>query len=110
MIDDNEMEDYICAGPLTLCRQERLANTVMGTELSLEDKAFDALDILASREGETLTLNQLATDIWDGDSEAAWLDLSKLAEQVNSAGLGFMQLDYSETTGYTFKTHWATRL
>ena len=110
MIDDIEMEDYICDGPLTLCRQERLANTVMGTELSLEDKTFDALDILASREGETFTLKQLATDIWGGDSDAAWLDLANLAEQVNSVGHGFMQIDYSETTGYTFKTQWATRL
>jgi len=82
----------------------------MGIELSLEDKTFDALDILATREGETLTLKQLATDIWDGDSDAAWLALTRLAEQVNSAGHGFMQIDYSETTGYTFKTQWATRL
>ena len=109
MFENDEMQDCICAGPLTLCRLERRANTVMGTELNLEDKTFDALEILVSQEGEAMTINQLVVDIWDGDAEAAWPALSSLTEQVNIAGQGFMLIEYIENTGYVFRTRWAKR-
>ena len=110
MYENDDMQDYICAGPLTLCRLERRANTVMGTELNLEDKTFDALEILVSQEGEAMTINQLVEDIWDGDAEAAKPALSSLTEQVNIAGQGFMLIEYKENTGYIFRTRWAKRL
>ena len=110
MYENDDMQDYICAGPLTLCRLEKQANTVMGTELSLEEKTFDALEKLVSQEGEALTLKQLVADIWDGDADAAWPELSYLTEQVNIAGQGFMLIEYKENTGYVFRTRWAKRL
>jgi len=109
MYESDERQEFYCVGPLTLCRQTKQACTVMGTELMLETKTFYALYLLATQEDKNLSLNQLAAEIWDGDSDAAFPALTRLAEQVNSGGQGFMQITYTENMGYSFQTHWTNR-
>ena len=109
MRENDDTLDYIySAGPLNLNRQTRQAHTVMGAELPLDGKSFDALFMLASHEGEPQTLEQLCSAIWDGDgSAAASSSLNNLAEQVNTAGQGFMWIEFDPGSGYTFRTRWA---
>ena len=108
--ENDGIYDVFCAGPLTLSIPEKHANTIMGTDLSLDEKTFNSLYILVTRENEALTLEQLTTDIWDGDTDTALPALKNLIKQVNDAGQGFMQIEYNENTGFIFRTRWINRL
>jgi len=83
----------------------------MGTQLILNEKEFDALDILVSREGDNLSFEQLYEAVWknadDADKRGSASDaLRRLIDQVAEAGEGFMRIDYTPSEGYSFKTHW----
>ena len=110
MYDESKKVKYF-SGPLNLCRRTKQADTVMGTELILSDAEFDMLDMLATREGEPVTFEQLYDAVWktpDGadNHSAALKSLNNLIEQVRVAGESFMMIEYSPESGYTFKTHW----
>jgi len=100
-----------CIGPLNLNRQTKQASTVFKAELSLDGKEFDALDILAAREGEFLTFEQLYNAVWDEKDgsdrrDAARLGINNILSQINEAGDGFMWIGYEPDRGYVFKTRW----
>jgi len=70
-----ELDHLCCVGPLNLNRLTKQADTVFHQELYLDEKEFEALDMLATREGETLAFEQLYEAIWEtkdrsGDQEA----------------------------------------
>jgi len=99
------------AGPLNINRSAKIADTVMGAELILDDNEFDVLDILASREGEYVTFSELYTVIWEmsgsrDSKETAHATIDDLIKKVSTDGYGFMWIDYSPEAGYIFKTHW----
>ena len=99
------------SGPLNLSRDTKRADTVMGTQLLLDDRKFDALDMLVSSDGESLPFEQLYESVWgDPDNpvshDEARLELKDLIEQVNTAGEGFMKIEHNPETGYSFVTHW----
>jgi len=109
-----DIEEFGCrysAGPLNINRSAKKAGTVMGSELILDDNEFDILDILASREGEYITLDELYKTIWgitenpDG-KEIARTTIDELIKKVSQDGYGFMWIDYSPEAGYIFNTHW----
>jgi len=108
---DSAKENRYFSGPLNLYREKKSADTVMGTELILDDKEFDALDMLVAREGEPITFEQIYEAVWDDPDyvdgrDAARAAMWNLIEQVSSAGKGFMRIEYTPEVGYTFRTHW----
>jgi len=100
------------AGPLNLDRELKKATTVLGAELLLSDKEFDALTMLVEREGESIAFEELYKEIWCADKrdiskELALSNLSNLLSLINEAGKGlFMGIEYDEEAGYTFSTKW----
>ena len=99
------------AGPLYIYRAGKKAGTVMGAELILDDNEFDVLDILASREGEYVSFDELYKMIWGStesrdSKETARITIDDLIKKVSLDGYGFMWIDYSPEAGYIFKTHW----
>jgi len=105
------MEKRYFSGPLNLCREKKRADTVMGTELVLNEKEFDTLDMLVSREGEPVAFEQIYKAVWDDPANADGRDAARAAmwnliEQVGSAGKGFMRIEYTPEAGYSFRTHW----
>jgi DNA-binding winged helix-turn-helix (wHTH) protein len=100
-----------CVGPLNIDRQTKLATTSMGAELLLSPDEFEALDILAAREGEPLTFEQLYRLVWGGTDSSCNIELARfrlnnLMVQVREAGEGFMWIEYVPERGYTFRTRW----
>jgi len=107
----NMSESGYFAGPLNLDREKMTADTALGAVLDLQRHEFDALDMLAMREGEALTFEQLYEAVWKTQDDsiersAARFDLERLIEKVSLAGEGFMWIDFVPETGYTFRTHW----
>ena len=88
-------------GPLHLNRQTKQATTSMGTKLYIDQKEFDALEILAEQEGETVSFERLGTE---------QPKLEHLIGQVECAGQGFMWIEHRPGEGYTFHTKWADSL
>jgi hypothetical protein len=110
MSRETKIEQYF-AGPLNLNRQIKQATTVMGVELKLNADEFDALDILAAREGEPLSFELLYSAVWESgeyfcEVETAKLKFEKVIMQVEEVGSGFMWIEYKPETGYAFKTLW----
>jgi len=98
-------------GPLNLNRDIKQASTVMGAVFDIDASEFDALDMLASNEGQTMTFEWLYMMVWDkGDGRCnrseARLGISNLMEQVNKAGESFMWVDNHNEEAYTFMTRW----
>ena len=99
-------------GPLNLNRQTKQATTVLGTSLLLDENEFDALDMLVYRESIPFSFDQLYSTICEASDhpvsrDAAKTDLFHLIEQVGIAGHGFMWIEYSQDSEYTFHTRWA---
>ena len=110
-MSDRSKENKYFSGPLNLYRETKSADTVMGTELTLDEKEFNALDMLVAREGEPITFEQLYEAVWEDPDYADGRDAARAAmwnliEQVSSAGKGFMRIEYTPEVGYTFRTHW----
>ena len=110
MQDDAEKTKYF-AGPLNLDRKTKQADTVIGTELVLDETEFDVLDALVAQEGESVAFERLYEDFWkssDGadNRAAARAALNGLMEKVSIAGKSFMGIEYSPEKGYKFYTHW----
>ena len=63
MLKEHEISQYF-VGPLNLNRHTKQANTVMGMPLVLDERGFDALDMLAWREGTPFTSGQLYSAVW----------------------------------------------
>ena len=117
MPDSTEKLRYF-SGPLNLCRDTKRADTVMGTQLLLDDSKFDALDMLVSSEGESLPFEQLYESVWgDPDNpvslDEARLELKDLIEQVKEeyANIRFsddQQHFHHTTTGITPEAYYGT--
>ena len=110
-ITDEIQEPVACIGPLNFNRQTKKVSTVRGVPLYLNEKEFDALHMLASREGETLTFEMLYAAVWGSaeglnEVETARLTLSNLAGKVKDAGADFMWVEHKQKSGYTFKMRW----
>jgi len=110
-VDTEETECRYSAGPLDINRSAKKAATVMGAELLLDDNEFGALDMLASREGEYITFDELCKSNWElsespDDRETARTAIDELIKKVSFDGCGFMWIDYSPEAGYIFKTRW----
>ena len=110
MPDSTENLRYF-SGPLNLCRETKRADTVMGTQLLLNDRTFDALDMLVSSDGEPVTFEQLYSTVWGGPAgsvsqEDAQAEFFDLIDQVNTTGEGFMKIEFVPSEGYSFQTHW----
>jgi len=111
-ISENDIQEPVfCIGPLNLNRQTKKASTTLGTLLLLDENEFDVLYMLATREGESLTLERLYAAVWGAEGgiqeqEAARRILDSLARKVNEAGADFMWIEYASNSGYTFKIHW----
>jgi hypothetical protein len=110
-MQDPKQQSLYFAGPLNMNRVTKKADTVMGSELAIDEFEFQALDMLVSREGEALTFDFLYGAVWDaGDGtdrrETALTGLSNLVKLVNEAGSDFMWIEYTPGSGYTFLTHW----
>jgi len=102
---------FIFAGPLNLNRETRQASTIMGSDILLGEKDFDALFVLAMNEGEYITFERLHKASWGKSKATESLDnataaLEKLVQQINSAGDEFMWIEHTPEMGYRFKTNW----
>jgi hypothetical protein len=97
------IDNLYFAGPLNLDRSNKTANTVMGTTLSLTAGEFDALDALATKEGEPVPLDKLK-NLWQ-QPEAAKTGMSHIINQVGEAGEGFMWIEATDDT-FTFHSRW----
>jgi len=109
--DTEETGCRYSAGPLDINRPAKKAGTVMGAELILDDNEFGVLDMLASREGEYVTFDELYKTNWDlsenrDSKETAHTKIDDLIKKVSFDGCGFMWIEYSPEAGYIFKTHW----
>jgi len=103
--------DRYIAGPLNLDRTAKKADTTLGAQLVLSDKEFDALDVLATREGQTVAFEELFKIVWKGSNDHeiradARETLKKLTAKIQQAGDGFMWIEVSRGEGYTFRTKW----
>ena len=110
MLDSTGDQKYF-SGPLNLDRKTKRADTVMGTQLVLDERKFDALDMLVSFDGEPLSFERIYESVWEDPSgsvspEEARAELEDLIDQVESAGEGFMRIEYVPEAGYSFRTHW----
>ena len=104
-----------CIGPLNLNERNKLATTVQNKELPLDEYEFDALYMLATREGEAIAFEHLYTEVWlSADChctrQTAREALTGLLAKVNYYGNGFMWIDHCHEKGYTFRTKWANGL
>jgi len=109
--DTEETRCRYSAGPLDINRSAKKASTVMGAELILDDNEFGVLDMLASREGEYVTFDELYKANWElseshDGKETARTIINVLIKKVSIDGYGFMWIDYFPEAGYIFKTHW----
>ena len=109
--DKEETGCRYSVGPLDINRSAKKAGTVMGAELILDDNEFGVLDMLASREGEYVTFDELYKANWElseshNGKEPARTAIDELIKKVSFDGCGFMWIDYSPEAGYIFKTHW----
>ena len=83
----------------------------MGTQLNLNEREFDALDMLVSFDGEPLSFERLFEAVW-GEGEGslspdeAQAEIDDLIDQVEEAGEGFMRIEFSPDAGYSFLTNW----
>ena len=116
VIREIEKDEYkYAAGPLNLNRSMRRACTIMGRELAISAKEFNALDMLVTREGEYIAFDELYTTVW-GETESleskedARASIDNLLMQVCNDGEGFMWIEYSPDAGYRFKTYWGKNL
>jgi len=110
MKEPNKNNQYF-AGPLNMNRRTKQANTVMGSELDLDEYEFAVLDLLVTNENETLMFEDLFDAVWckgdkRADPDAARLCLQNLILKINSAGEGFMLIDSDHDFGYVFRTFW----
>ena len=111
MVCANDKSSYFI-GPLNLNRQTKQADTAIGKPLSINDREFDALDMLALRESEVFSFEQLYSAVWEKsgcklDRATALSELIHLMEQVSLAGDGFMWIEHKPDAGYAFRTRWA---
>jgi len=83
----------------------------MGVELFLDEKMFDALDMLASRVGDYFTTKELCEAVY-GESESPGIKeiahevADNLLRLIGAVGHGFMWIEHLPEAGYVFKTHW----
>jgi len=83
----------------------------MGVELFLDEKMFNALDMLASRVGDFFTPEELCIAVC-GESESPGIKeivrevANNLLRLIGAVGNGFMWIEYLPEAGYVFKTHW----
>jgi len=110
MLDSTDDQKYF-SGPLNLDRKTKRADTVMGTQLVLNEGKFDALDMLVSFDGEPLSFERIYQSVWEDapgsvSREEARVELKDLIDQVDSTGEGFMRIEYVPEAGYSFRTHW----
>ena len=110
MLGSTDDQKYF-SGPLNLDRKSKRADTVMGTQLVLDERKFDALDMLVSLDGEILSFERIYESVWEDPSgsvspEEALDELKDLIDEVESAGEGFMWIEYVPEAGYSFRTHW----
>jgi hypothetical protein len=99
------------AGVLNLNKQVKQADTVMGTILSLNDNEFDALYMMAVKEGEYYTFETLYESVWGKDDGPCRRDearkaLDNISAQVQMAGEEFMWIEHDPEKGYAFHTRW----
>jgi len=104
-------EDRYIAGPLNLNRRTKQADTAMGTQIVLKAKDFEALDLLATNEGEYISFEDLYKIAWGTSKETASIShakasLNNLVSQVNTAGNKFMQIENNQKGSYKLITHW----
>ena len=107
---EHEISQYF-VGPLNINRHKKQANTVLGVSLTLGESGFYALDMLAARENVPFTFDQLYSTVWvagncQASRTAARMELDNLIEQVGAAGQGFMWIEHSPGSDYTFRTRW----
>ena len=107
----DELEYCYCVGPLNLNKLTKRACTALGVELFLDEKMFDALDMLASRVGDYFTTEELCLAVC-GESESPGVKeiarevADNLLRLIGAAGHGFMWIEHLPEAGYVFKTHW----
>jgi len=113
--NSDRLDNLLLIGPLILDRQTKQATTSLGAKLYIDRNEFDALELLATREGEPLSYEQLYSAVWGEDDspnsrDAPPLKLEHLIQQVDSAGRGFMWIEHKPEVGYIFHTRWAKDL
>jgi len=106
-----ELEYSYCVGPLNLNKATKRACTALGVELLLDEKMFNALDILASRVGDCISPEKLCEAVCAGSEspdgkEIAQESVDNLVKLIGATGHGFMWIEYIPEEGYIFKTHW----
>lgn len=95
-------------GPLRLNRDTKRVSTVTGSELSLTENEFDALQALVADEGEPLSFEKLYEAAWQGGNEDfAKSSLNHLIKQVGEAGEGFVWIEKHPQNGYTLFSKWS---
>ena len=105
------MEYLFTAGPLILDRLTKRASTSMGMELYLNDDEFDILDLLASRENDYVSFEEIYKAVWSKQGikyciEKARIKIDAVLLNISEKGSGFMWIEYIPEAGYKFKTHW----
>ena len=110
-----DMNKEYSVGPLSLYRDTKQALTVFGTELTLDEYEFRALDMLAERVDEPLTFEMVYTAAWGAAVEtysrdAARQAMENLLKQVTEIGRGFMWIECLPEAGYIFRARWSHNL
>ena len=101
-------------GPLNIDRTTRQASTIMRVDITLGENDFEALDMLASGEGEYFTFEQLYEAAWGNYETTKSIDyataaLDSLVLQINNVGNNFMWIEHTRDKGYIFKTKWGRK-
>jgi len=112
-ISNCSMEDRYIAGPLNLNRTTKQADTAMGTQIKLNDRDFEALDLLATNVGEYVSFDKLYNAAWGASKETsdishAKASLDNLVFQINTIGHKFMHIKCSHGDNYKLVTHWGS--
>jgi len=104
-------EDRYIAGPLNLDRTAKQADTIMGTQIKLEENDFEALDLLATNAGEYVSFDNLYEIAWGTSEDTANINHAKtslhnLITQVNCLCRKFLHIEHHHDDNYKLTTHW----
>ena len=97
-------QNYIFAGPLNLNKMMRQASTVMSGTIALAGNDFEALYMLATNEGEYLSVQQIYET--SENLEESTTSLESLIEKINQISEEFMWIEHTPERGYKFNTCW----
>ena len=112
--DDNSVDfgEILIAGPIVLDSRNNLVYTFLGGFIKLSSNDFKTLWHLAGREGIKQSFKKIYKVVWNnGDGidrrDEARKAITDIIERLDTGGRGFVWIDHTPASKYTFRTKWS---